>query len=179
MSDWIPAPEIENALLLFLDFPEPQEMQNWTGTGWLAEVRQWPFAVVYIFSNDPERAEDWDMEHPDEAHGLAFAAQTGSSRAEKYHAAFRRIFSRANTRRAILIDGCPGAVRRERIEQLFGQLETTSAVYQETEADAGSATIIGLTRLTPVLFDGIEDDGFSARFTENLKASIGQDSGDV
>lgn len=162
-------PVIDRALLVFLRYPEPGRVKpslaasiGATATAAISRVlaertihlaAALPDAVRYAFFDPPDAEEaviDWLGTAGDE---FALAAQMDGTLGERLSGAFRRIFSRNDTRKAIVIGSdCP-ALTTAILLDAFRALDTHDLVLGP--AASGHYYLLGLKTHEPALFEHI------------------------
>jgi uncharacterized protein len=169
MSDHSSTPSIERALIVFVKYPEPGRVKTRLAADIGADeaariysrlaLRQIGEAVAatdappFVFFDPAERdgeVEQWLAEYDGR---IALAAQMEGSLGERMHAAFRRIFSRNETRRAVIIGtDCPG-LDAARIGEAFVALDAHDLVLGP--AADGGYYLLGMRTLLPWVFEGM------------------------
>ena len=151
----IPIPELHQVLILMLTYPQKpggalwdrdQEESDRLETA-ITVLTGLPEMAFYIFYDPPDasdEAEDWLGQWTDR---IALAPQAFGSAGERVSGAFRRIFSRAVTQKAVMGDLNERGMNDEQVTAVFKELDLFDVVAWITKA--GRVPLMGIKQYFP------------------------------
>lgn len=152
MSDWMIIPDIENALIVFVEDPGDSAEGRTHIVEQLREAAATEGTTPYIFYSPPEMGEEINEWLAEFGERFAFAAQMPGSLGERMKFAFRRVLSRNTVKKAVII-GIGTIVDRDRIAVAFEGLERHDLVLGSS--GDGACVLIGLRKLHTLLLDDV------------------------
>ncbi len=156
MSDWIPAPKIENALILFIslpsDHPEGEDLQSVLPMDLLRAIASQEQLTPYLFYDPPERGDDLDDALGSLAASFALAAQLPGCLGGQMFAACRRVFSRATVKKAVVVANPCNGLHITQLLHVFDALEITEIVVLINDPEI----IAGFTALDADIFQSVD-----------------------
>lgn len=159
MSDWIPAPTIENVLIVLVDYAGEtdqdartlDQLLNLTGS------RDFSSYVFFAPAEEADAAEEWLA--PLEQHA-AIAAQGFGSSTDNIAAALRRLFSRAVVQRVVLVRVSQGVPPADLVSRGYAALDEVDVWTVPTKS--GALWLVGLRQFPPQLFQQVHADAPAA-----------------
>lgn len=161
-DDWIPVPEIENVLIVMATLAdEPEALAQAPAFALLQQLKDWHEGSVYVFHAPPEAGEI--LEDVDAEMGARFvlAAQMADTRAEACRDAFRRVFGRADVKRAVLVTAEDGHFSISEIDAAFAALRDGCEVVWKGEWPMSFA--LGMTGYHEEIFTPLPADDVDLR----------------
>ena len=170
MSDYASIPQIQRALIVFVKYPGTRQGEDAAGGGHrrrtkaariysrlalrqLDEAVAAPMRRRMCSSIRPNATPRWSSGWRNSTGRVALAAQMEGSLGRRMHAAFRRIFSRNETQRVVIIGtDCPG-LDAAGIARAFDELDAHDLVLGP--AADGGYYLLGMRTLLPWVFEGI------------------------
>lgn len=177
MSDWIPAPKIENALIILMDIPDlVEDYSGFAPLPWLEKIADQKNNSPYLYHERPDAGEIFEETLPDLAENFALLAQLPGNIYNIMFSGFRRIFSRVETKRAIVLTGDATRFSPDEIQKAFDALDNFDILLNVKSDDS---ILLGMNAFYQEIFQTKETtlphlrklvEGFSA--VHSLKTMI-------
>lgn len=176
MSELWALPVIENALLVLVEYPEPEgivgpvaeavggeaaaRLKRLMAEDLLRAAMQLDGCTTYVFFDPAEREDDvLDWLDPLDG-GLVMAAQMPGGTGARMHAAFRRIFARNATGRAVLVMAGHPAMDARFLRGALDSLDAADVVA--ASSSSGGVCLLGMSRMHDALLTDVDWDARGA-----------------